>query len=62
MVSKRGDSNLIKCDIGQCLFIVFIPCLCVLWCIAVLFENLNFYFMKTAFLPVYGNIADVYKI
>jgi len=30
---------------------------------AVYFEKLNFYFMKTAELPVYGNIAlSLYKI
>ena len=34
MVSKRGNSNLSKCDIGQCFCIVFIPCL---WCTFVYF-------------------------
>ena len=34
MVSKRGNSNLSKCDIGQCFCIVFIPCL---WCTLVYF-------------------------
>ena len=72
MVSKRGNSNLSKCDIGQCFCIVFIPCLwCtlvyfgVLWCTLVYFGILwctLVYFDVLCYLaPVRLNVDVIYS-
>ena len=52
MVSIRGNSNLSKCDIGQCFCIVFIPCL---WCTLVYFGVLCY------LAPVRLNVDVIYS-
>ena len=62
MVSKRGNSNLSKCDIGQCFCIVFIPCLwCTLVYFGILWRTLVYFGVLCYLAPVRLNVDVIYS-